>query len=621
MTVFMKKIKNISEPPSLKKFYRNLKILFKGLKKFDFHASVLIIPVFFALLASIFEGASIGLLIPLFKGVIESNFEFINKIPLLKSIVFSLPPLFDDRNHSIFVYLVGLIATAAVFKNVCHYLSSLAITSCVVKFCATLRQKIYERYLSFGKQFFDKSSMGHLQQILISYANEVGSQLMVVNQSLILFFSLLISLVIMWVISWELTICLLLVFPVLFVSTRSIIKKIKRSSQIFAKLFSSLGRQISNALLCIPLVKAYTNEDKEKERFAQINQGVRRAQFSIGKKHLLIMPLQEVIMVFVFLTLIGLMAFWTVRGGAAQVAGYAVFFILLKRAMTSFGSFNKLLASLARVKGPIAEIKNIFDNQDKFFIKDGNQEFAGLKQKIELNNLTFSYLKEITVLSEISTIIRRGETVAIVGPTGSGKTTLVNLIMRFYNNRLGSIKLDGMNIQNFSLKSFRKHIALVSQEVFLFNDTLRSNLIYGLNRDVRDEEMEEALGKARLIEFISRLPKGLETLVGDRGVRLSGGEKQRLSIARAILKKSEILILDEATSSLDSKTENAIQKAINDTIKDKTAIVIAHRLSTIKHADKIIVLENGRLAEEGGLAELLERKGKFYELWNEQKFY
>jgi len=150
---------------------------------------------------------------------------------------------------------------------------------------------------------------------------------------------------------------------------------------------------------------------------------------------------------------------------------------------------------------------------------------------------------------------------------------------------------------------------------------MRSNLIYGLNRDVRDEEMEEALGKARLIEFISRLPKGLETLVGDRGVRLSGGEKQRLSIARAILKKSEILILDEATSSLDSKTENAIQKAINDTIKDKTAIVIAHRLSTIKHADKIIVLENGRLAEEGGLAELLERKGKFYELWNEQKFY
>jgi len=209
---------------------------------------------------------------------------------------------------------------------------------------------------------------------------------------------------------------------------------------------------------------------------------------------------------------------------------------------------------------------------------------------------------------------------AIVGPTGSGKTTIVNLLLRFYDCPPDSIFIDGVDIRKFSLKSLRQHMALVSQETLLFNDTLRANIAYGID-NISDKQIMDVIEKARLYDFIMKLPQGLNTLIGDRGVQLSGGEKQRVSIARAILKGSEILILDEATSSLDTRTEKLIQEAIEKAAENKTVIAIAHRLSTIKNADKIVVIEDGRIIEKGLMQDLLARKGKFYRYWQEQKFY
>ncbi len=199
----------------------------------------------------------------------------------------------------------------------------------------------------------------------------------------------------------------------------------------------------------------------------------------------------------------------------------------------------------------------------------------------------------------------------IVGPTGSGKTTLINLILRFYDSPPASIMIDGVDIREFSFKTLRNHMALVSQDTLLFNDTLKNNIIYGLDREVTEKELIDTLQKARLQEFILSLPKGLDTSIGDKGIRLSGGERQRLSIARALLKNADILILDEASSSLDTKTEIFIQQAIEELMRGRTVICIAHRLSTIKGMDKIIVIEGGMLKEEGSLLELLEKKGKF----------
>ncbi|MEI6863153.1 MAG: ATPase, T2SS/T4P/T4SS family [Candidatus Omnitrophota bacterium] len=210
--------------------------------------------------------------------------------------------------------------------------------------------------------------------------------------------------------------------------------------------------------------------------------------------------------------------------------------------------------------------------------------------------------------------------ILVVGPTGSGKTTLISLIMRFYDCPKGAILLDGEDVREFTVKSVRRHIALVSQETLLFNDSIRNNLSFGLDREVSDDELIVVAKKARIYDLIASLPDGIDTEVGDRGIKLSGGEKQRVAIARALLKGSSILILDEATSSLDSKTESLIQDAVDSAIQNKTAIIIAHRLSTIKNADKIVVVEGGRVVEEGGLVELLEKKGKFYGYWQAQKF-
>jgi subfamily B ATP-binding cassette protein MsbA len=282
--------------------------------------------------------------------------------------------------------------------------------------------------------------------------------------------------------------------------------------------------------------------------------------------------------------------------------------------ITSVGS------SLAKTSGPREELLKIFDDSDKIFVPEGKKECGGLKRSIEFNHLNFSYIPEVQVLEGVTFTIEKGKITAIVGATGAGKTTLVNLLMRFYDCSSSTILIDGVDIREFTLESLRAHMAFVNQEILLFDDTLKMNITYGAGK-VTDEKLVDVAKKARLYDFIMSLPNGFDTLIGERGVKLSGGEKQRTAIARALLKGSEILILDEATSSLDSLTERLIQEAIEEAIKDRTAVIIAHRLSTIRNADKIVVIEDGRVAEQGSLTELMERKGKFWEYWEEQKFF
>ena len=268
------------------------------------------------------------------------------------------------------------------------------------------------------------------------------------------------------------------------------------------------------------------------------------------------------------------------------------------------------------MKGAVLEI---FNEEGKYFVRGGATTFPGLQHSINFKNLTFSYFDDRQVLQGVSFDVQKGKMTAIVGPTGGGKSTLISLLMRYYDCPPSTLFIDGTDIREFTLESYLGRVALVSQETLLLHDTLRYNITYGLH-DVSEERLQEALKRARLQDFIGKLPQGLDTLIGDRGVRLSGGEKQRVSIARALLKNAEILILDEATSSLDSRTEALIQEAIDDAVSGRTSIVIAHRLSTIKHADKIIVVDEGRIAEQGMLQELLEKEGAFFALWEQQRF-
>lgn len=578
-----------------------------------------IIPLFLGLLAAGFEAISVGLLIPLANGVIKMDFGFIGELPVFKAL--SVKFLSTSSNLSIFFLLVGIVFLTAVIKNVLEYFSSLSVAYQLRKFSDRMRRAIFQRYLSFGKLFFDRTSVGHHEYILTGCTNAIVMNIMGLHEIFSTAFKSMVYIVIMFAISWKLTIIIIIILPVMNFSLRWIIDKIKSSSVYYTQAHLALSRGIFNTLSCIPLVKIYNKEQLERQKFDKNSDLVARWEFSMDKKWRLTKPVMEIGLLIVILLLISFMVFTVMRGQAGKIGSFLVYFYILRRTAEGFRIPTKIKVILASITGPATELLKVFDDKDKFFVPEGNKVFADLKRGIEFNGLSFSYIRGLAVLEEVSFFIEKGKMTAIVGPTGVGKTTLINLILRFYDCPPSTIFIDGTDIREFTLKSLRDQMALVSQDVLLFNDTLRNNIAYGGERPVNEENLIDVAKKARLYNFIMKLPKAFDTEIGDRGVKLSGGEKQRVSIARALLKDPEILILDEATSSLDTSTERLIQEAIEEAVRGKTTIVIAHRLSTIRNADKIVVIENGRFVEEGSLTELLEKKGKFYQYWEEQKFY
>ncbi|UCG35507.1 MAG: ABC transporter ATP-binding protein [Candidatus Omnitrophota bacterium] len=604
-----------------RKVYLNIIWFRRFLHSLDMKLRYMFFPGFLAFCAAFLEGLSIGLLIPTIRGLLEGSYEFVKGIPVLNIIMNTVFSLFGESRAVAFATLTIFIFSAVIFKNLFYYSSSVSVLFLVRRFAHNLRKSMYKRYLSFGKLFFDQMSTGYLYQVLIGFTERIALELRVLQVIMYRLFSLIVCSMLMVVISWRLTLSMIIIFPICYIVLNWIVKKIKISSKHFAEASSDLGKKIVSSLSCMPLIKAYKEEVEESGRFAYASERVRGFQFSIDKKNSLIEPLQEIILVCFILILVGFMALFFATGRESNIAGYMVFFLLLKRATVSVSVLGNAVGSFASIKGQISEVRKIFDDKDKYFIEDGTKEFKGLSRAIELRNLDFTYPKGVMVFSNLNASFDKRKTTAIVGASGAGKTTLINLLMRFYDTEPGSILMDGQDIRDFTLRSLRSKMALVSQESFLFNASLRFNLTYGFANKISDDNLIKIADKARLYDFIKKLPAGLDTEVGDRGVKLSGGEKQRVSIVRAMLKNAEIIILDEATSSLDSITEKLIQEALNDLIKDKTTIVIAHRLSTIEYADKIIILEKGMIIEQGGLRELLDQKGRFYEYWKAQKFY
>lgn len=590
------------------------------IRRSGFSLSFLIMPSIVSLVAALFEAISIGALIPMVNGIINRDFSFIKSKLVFVVTAKVFPALTEAQNTTLFVVLLSVVFVFAVASQVLSYFSSILVSSQLRKFSNEMRKIIFGRYLSFGKLFFDRSNEGNLYNILINYTNHITGQLKERSSLIHNFLLLTAYIAILFSIYWKLTFWVIAIFPALYFSSNWLLKKITHTSTLYSGSYKQLSSKISNTLSCIPLVKLYGSEKREREHFALMSHDIERFEFSMDKKYYLLRPLQEIILLTSVLLLVSAVAFIVVKQKFIQIGGFFVYFYVLKRAQVAFSSLNFSRASLAQVKGPIDEILNILDDKGKFFVTGGKILFPGLKRRIEVRNLNFSYGSERLVLKDLSFSIEKGKISAIVGPTGAGKSTLINLLLRFYDCPPRSIFVDGNDIRDFELSSLRTHFALVSQDTLLFNDTIKNNIIYGLKDNIPEEKIIDVLNKARLYNFVFELPKKLDTYIGDRGIRLSGGEKQRLAIARALIKDAEILVLDEATSSLDSKTERLIQEAIAEAVRGRTTIVIAHRLSTIKSSDKIIVIEEGGLAEEGALEELLSRKGKFYSYWQEQKF-
>ena len=376
----------------------------------------------------------------------------------------------------------------------------------------------------------------------------------------------------------------------------------------------NLNANLSNSITGILTVKSFNREKKESERINLSSNEVKSANYHAIRLSAAFIPIIRIAILFGFTATL-LIGGFLALDGEIKVATYSVMLFITQRLLwpltelgVIFDSYQKAMASFRR----IINLKNTTPTID-----NGNEKLTNFNKKIEISNLNFEYVKNFPVLNDISININKGQTTAIVGSTGSGKSTLIKLILRLYDSTAGEIKFDGKNIRDLELDSLRNKIGLVSQDIFLFEGTVFENIAYG-NLDAKDEEVWEAAKLSESDKFINLLPNKENTIVGERGQKLSGGQRQRISIARAILKNPEILILDEATSAVDNETEAAIQRSINALKEGRTVIAIAHRLSTIRNAEIIYVLEEGKVVESGNHESLLESNGVYSKLWSVQ---
>ncbi len=580
----------------------------------------IMVPVFFALAASAFEAMALIVMTPLIQGFLAHDYSFVNQSSMIRHVTALLPAEAQSSNTALFALLILALVAAMTLKSLATYLSQIILWHQARKLNHDLRILLIDRYLKFGKLYFDRAGTGEVAQVLMTHPVRIMQALSGLNGLLSAVFLILIYAAGICIISWQLTLVALLMIPLLMLSLRSLINRIKTSSEADRSARAALSQKTVNILQGIPLIQSQCSEKLETAEYRRLSERLLTAEFSIDQKRLIVPPAQEILSLVFLLIMLGFMSVLMARHQAASAASYIVFFYILRRMIYTVHVFNQFKADLASVASPIREVLEVLEDEGKPYVKGGVREFESLKQGIEVKDLTFGYGGGQPILKRLHLKLPRGKMTALVGPSGAGKSTIIHLLLRFYDCAPDAILIDGIDIREYSIDSLRRRVAWVSQDVVIFADTLKNNLLFGIERDVDAGELEEAIRRARLLDVVQKLPDGIHTVIGERGVTLSGGERQRVSIARAMLKKSQILLLDEATSALDSGTENLVQEALNELMHGQTAVVVAHRLSTIRNADHIVYMEDGKALESGAMDDLLALRGKFYQAWQEQKF-
>lgn len=477
-----------------------------------------------------------------------------------------------------------------------------------------IRHRLYNRILGLPVSFFSATPTG----VLISRITNDVNLLQTTSSdaiSTILKQSLTIAVLagIIFSLDWRLALAASIALPLSAYPMRKLGQRMKKVSTQGQVTMGSITALLHEAIAGIRIVKAFCMEGYESERFQKENERFNKYQVKTIKVRSVSSPLMETIGAIAFAVTIWYAAY-RIKSGTLQAENFISFFASVIMFYQPIKALNGVNLSIQQ---GLAAATRIFDVLDMEGEKaDGTRELKGITNSIDFRDVSFTYANE-PVLKGINLKVAKGTVIAIVGESGAGKTTFVNLIPRFYDIAGGSILIDGTDIKEYTLKSLRSQIAIVSQQVILFNDTVKRNIAYGDHAKGGDE-ITAAAKAANAHDFIMRLPQGYDTVIGEGGVRLSGGERQRLSIARAILKNAPLLILDEATSSLDTGSEIEVQKGIANLMQGKTAFVIAHRLSTIRNADRIVVLSDGAITESGRHEELLSSGGEYHRLYSMQ---
>ena len=570
------------------------------------------------ILATLFGVISIGMLIPFFGLIFDTGQslggDMVKTNVLGSYITNNLVQLIDERGKIAGLTAICiLIIIATILKNLFIYLSNRISVPLRTSIITQLRGDLYDKILRLPIGYFTEKRKGDIISRMTNDIGEIEGSVVGTFDGMIKDPLTVIGYIIFLVlISPQLSLFLLILLPVTGILIGRVSRKLKRQSQDAAiKLGDSLSI-LDETLGGLRVIKAFLAEKLLSERFHSVNQDLFETRKKMGARRDLASPLTEVLGVMVLSTILyfgGRLVLGNEGLEAKELIAYIASFAMLinpaKNISTSFFNIQRGAAALERVEEVLNAPVVVDENAN-------GKKINAFNEKIEFRDVVFSY-DDAVILKNINLTITKGKTIALVGSSGAGKSTLADMVPRFHDVTSGTVLIDGENIKDYSLHSVRRLMSIVTQEPILFNDTIANNIALG-NPSASREEIIHAAKIANAHNFITQKENGYDSNIGDRGNKLSGGEKQRLTIARAVLKNPPILILDEATSSLDTESERLVQDAINNMMQNRTSIVIAHRLSTIRHADEIIVLQSGKIVERGSHDELLAQNGFYRKL-------
>ena len=517
------------------------------------------------------------------------------------------------------IFICGIVVLLFFLKNLFGYLSSFFLTFLRNAVLRDLRDAMYKKILALPVSYFSEKRKGDTISRITADVNEVQTSFLsilelIVREPLTILFTILAMLVM----SVQLTLFVFIFLPIAGFIISLIGKQLKRKSNLAQEENGHFLSIVEETLSSLKIVKGFNAESKFYDRFQQSTNRLKEILNSLINRQNLASPTSEFLGIFVIVVILWFGGNMVLVEESLDAATFIAFLGLAYNILTPAKQISKATYSVKKGDAAAERILQVLETPSTITDHPDAIDKKDFETGIEISNVDFAY-EDDKVLKQFSISVNKGETVALVGQSGSGKSTIANLITRFYDVNAGTIKIDGIDIRKMKKSDLRDLLGLVTQDSILFNDSIRNNIALGKD-DATDAEIIDALKIANAWEFVKELPKQLDTNIGDSGNKLSGGQKQRLSIARAVLKNPPVMILDEATSALDTESEKLVQKALENMMKNRTSIVIAHRLSTIQNADKIVVMQKGEIVEQGKHQELIDTNGTYKKLVAMQSF-
>lgn len=526
--------------------------------------------------------------------------------------------MLPNKKFELFFIVMALVAVLYLVRAFCYYIMTYWGHTFGVKVEADIRSDLFRHLQDLDFEFYDRNRTGKLMSRLTSDLFEITELAHHGPEDLMISILTIVgALIFMFVIEWRLALVVAMIIPIFLIIVMTRRKNMARASTNVKKKVANINSDIESCISGIKTSKAFANEDVDQERFDRSNDVYKQAKKEFYKSMGAFMATQEF---FLCIMPVAVIAFggWLIMKGQLNYIDLITFTLFVSTFVTPVRKMSNFAEVFTNGMAGLRRFQEIMSLKPEVKEKDGATPLTVKEGNIDIEHVYFSYNNVSEVLDDINLHIDGGETVAIVGHSGGGKTTLCSLIPRFYDVTSGAIKIDGTDIRDVTKESLRANIGIVQQDVFIFADTILENIRYG-RPEASFDEVVEAAKKAEIYDDIMDMPDGFNTYVGERGTKLSGGQKQRVSIARIFLKNPKILILDEATSALDTITEKRIQASFDELSKGRTTLVIAHRLATVKNADWIAVIDDGKVTEQGTHQELLELGGEYSKLYNTQK--